>query len=213
MVDVNKTERLLFKYFDVTGSHTIDEKTGQVHVHGSVRCIRKLPKGLFPITFGIVDGTFTCEGSGCKSLVGAPDHVGEYFDCRKNKLINLQGAPSHVGKGFHCGENQITTLAHMPTHTGGFFWCYENPLESLVGWDAPVHVGGEFWCTYTSELPLLRCLQASKVDVVTGSTNKTGPQANAVQKILDKYVGKGKAAMLNCALELKQADLRGNAAW
>lgn len=213
MVNMLKIERLLFKYFHVEGSHTIDEKTGQVHVQGSVRCIRNLPKGLFPITFGIVDETFTCEDSECKSLVGAPDHVGEYFNCRKNKLINLQGAPSHVGKGFHCGGNQITTLAHMPTHTGGDFWCYNNPLESLMGWDSHVHVGGEFWCHYSQDLPLLRCLQASKVDVKTGINYEIGPQAHAAQKILDKYVGKGKAVMLNCALELKKAGLRGNAAW
>jgi hypothetical protein len=136
-----------------------------------------------PIRFGQVSGDFDCSLSKLKSLEGAPDSVGKNFYCRYNQLKSLEGAPDSVGEHF---------------------WCSNNKLASLNG--APTSVGGEFWVDYTESLPLLRLLQYNNIRL-----HKWAP--NAVITIMNKYAGTGKAFMLNCALELKQAGFEGNAAW
>ena len=206
MVDEQKILKKLYKYFWLSETPTVDPQTGQVSVMGDVFMERQSPR--IPVQFHHVSGKFHCQDMGLTSLVGSPRIVDHDFQCQKNQLTSLKGAPDHVGKDFWCHENKLTNLVHMPSHVGGDFWCIRNPLISLDGWDSPM--GGEFFCEYYPNLPLLRTIQAQKVDI--SFIYQRRPPAE-VQKILNKYAGKGKTHMLNCALELKKAGYEGNARW
>ena len=150
-----------------------------------------------------VHENFWCHRNKLISLQGAPDHVGGVFWCRSNKLTSLQGAPRHVGAAFLCSHNQLTTLHGAPDHVGGALDCSDNPLNSLQG--ASAHVGGRFVCIYNKQLPLLRLIMYTSIQLIDAP--------DAVNTIMQKYAGKGKTHMLNLALELKQAGFVGNAAW
>jgi hypothetical protein len=125
------------------------------------------------------------------------------FDCSHNRITHLRGAPSYVGGDFFCQWNLITHLQGAPSYVGGIFDCHRNKLTSLQ--EAPLHVGGWFHCTYDDQLPLLRLILFHSIDIYHAP--------KAVHDIMQKYVGKGKAHMLNLALELKKAGFAGNAAW
>lgn len=208
MVDIQQIEQLVKSHFEIRGDIIIDEHTGVVHVRGYVRLKKSCDQ--LPVQFGKVSGNFSCSNQNLRTLQGAPTWVGGSFFCGYNLLNDLAHAPGHVGVDFTCEGNLLKDLQHMPEFVGQAFWCYDNPLLSLEGFDSHVHVGGEFWCTYTSDLPLLRCLQAG--GMITLSDHMViAPEP--VNKILEKYQPLGKKGMLNCALELKQAGYSRNAQW
>jgi hypothetical protein len=122
----------------------------------------------------------------------------------KSQLTKLPIRFGQVSGDFDCYLNSLTSLTGAPTSVGGDVAFNNNSLTSLTG--APTSVGGEFWVDYTESLPLLRLLQYNNIRL-----HKWAP--NAVITIMNKYAGTGKAFMLNCALELKQAGFEGNAAW
>lgn len=227
MVDVNKISDLLKEHFKIDGAYEIDPLTGLVNVSGDISVTddwRVMPITRLPVNFGhvtgdflcenermvslkgsphLVDGSFYCTNSKLTSLKGAPKRVGGTFNCYNNRLKTLKGAPVHVGDDFWCGYNQLTSLLGAPDHVGGSVYAEGNPLKSLEG--APTHVRLIFEVTWDPALPLLRSLAYSQARV-------SGAPAQ-VEQIISKYAGQGKAAALNCALELKQAGFEGNARW
>jgi hypothetical protein len=207
MVSMSDIQEDLSQYFIIRGKFTIDPHSHVVDVQGAVKLIQSCDQ--MPVQFGRVDGAFACVAKGLTTLKGAPAHVGGNFHCDRNLLSSLEAGPQHVEGSYCCESNLLTDLSHMPSFVGDQFWCYDNPLHSLAGWDPGHHVGGEFWCTYGHNLPLLRCIQASGVSLSDHNVNAPG----AVSHILNKYAGKGKSHMLNCALELKQAGYAENARW
>jgi hypothetical protein len=146
MVDVEKIQKLLKKYFEIHGNISVDPKTGSVDVSGSVDLKTSIKVTRLPVRFGHVSGDFLCYNNQLITLEGAPGHVGRGFDCSSNKLITLDGAPGHVGGRFSCAYNQLSTLEGAPGHVGGSFSCAYNQLSALDG--APGHVGGSFYCHY-----------------------------------------------------------------
>lgn len=136
-----------------------------------------------PLQFDVVEGKFWIPNAG---------------------LTTLQGAPDQVSGSFQAHGNKLTTLAHGPTHVGKDYSIYGNPLKDLVGF--PTHVGEDCFISYHEQLPLLRLL------VVQGELH-VFQAPGIVQEIMNKYVGKGKTFMLNCARDLKQAGYTENAAW
>lgn len=208
MVNVKQIEQLLNSHFEIRGDITIDDHTGVVHVRGHVRLAKQCNK--MPVQFGKVTSNFSCYNCDLITLKGAPTWVGGSFFCGYNLLKDLAHAPGHVEVDFTCEGNRLQDLRNMPEFVGQAFWCYDNPLRSLTGFDSHVHVGGEFWCTYTSELPLLRCLQAGGM-ITLSDHNVIAPAP--VLDILTKYQPLGKKGMLNCALELKKAGYSRNAQW
>lgn len=96
----------------------------------------------------------------------------------------------------------LRSLTHAPSHVGGEFIGSQNHLTDLQG--LPAHMRA-FYATYNSDMPLLRLTQHAQVEIW---------QAPApMSDILEKYVGKGKAYILNMARELKQAGYVENAKW
>jgi hypothetical protein len=173
-----------------------------------------------------VGGNFFCYNNQLTTLEGAPTSVGGDFSCSNQQLTTLEGAPTSVGGSFWCDNNQLTTLEGAPTSVGGNFFCYNNQLTTLEG--APTSVGGDFFChinqqlttleglptipgilhlSYSSTLPLLRCLLAKKVQFYPYREDKT------IETILNLYAGQGKRAMFDCQKELEDAGFEGNARW
>lgn len=182
----------LADYFQISqGSHTAPAQIkydAQTHMY-TVKNADVLMWGSddvmtqLPIQFDVVEGKFWIPNAG---------------------LTTLQGSPDQVSGSFKAHGNKLTTLAHGPTHVGKDYQIYGNPLKDLVGF--PTHVGGDCFITYHKQLPLLRLL------VVQGELHVFKAPV-IVQEIMNKYVGKGKTYMLNCARDLKQAGFVGNATW
>lgn len=207
MVDVVKIKRSLKEDFLIVGDVTIDAHTGKVHVAGDVQLIADCDQ--MSVQFGNVQGDFDCADRGLTTLAGSPRYVTGKFSCEHNNLTSLAHAPHHVGGIFKASYNNITLLSHMPLHVGASFWIYGNPLESLVGLDKLDQIHGELWCTYSDQLPLLRTVLVRSIHLSDGDQDTP----ILLNDIIKKYVGKGKAHMLNLALELKQAGYGSNATW
>lgn len=152
MVDVNKIQKLLTKYFVVTGDVMINPVTGRVDVKGSVTLKEKFKVDQLPVQFGEVSGDFVCWKNTLTTLLGSP-RIAHSFICEHNLLKSLEHGPRKV-RSFRCGYNQITTLAHAP-QVGGSFECQRNQLTSLQG--APDKLEGSFNCGYNKLTSLEGC--------------------------------------------------------
>jgi hypothetical protein len=169
---------------------------------------------------------YDCSNNQLTTLEGAPTSVGGSFLCSLNQLTTLEGAPTSVGGDFRCRNQQLTTLEGAPTSVGGSFWCDNNQLTTLEG--APTSVGGSFSCrnqqlttlegmptipgilylSYSSTLPLLRCLLAKEIQLYP----KDGKHKTA-EKILNRYAGQGKRDLFDCQKDLEDAGFAENARW
>jgi hypothetical protein len=181
MVDKKEIMALLKANFKTTGSITIDDK-GLVSCTGMVNLKKKLKR--LPVAF---------------------DKVGGDFFCHINQLTTLEGAPTSVGGNFFCYNNQLTTLEGAPTSVGGDFFCHIN--QQLTTLEGLPTIPGILHLSYSSTLPLLRCLLAKKVQFYPYREDKT------IETILNLYAGQGKRAMFDCQKELEDAGFEGNARW
>jgi len=222
MVDKKEVLKLLRASFETKGTVTIDAK-GLVSCKGYVNL--KKTHITFPVHFHKVGEYFWCFTNSLVSLEGAPQHVGQDFDCSENQLTTLAGAPLTVGRSFQCNFNQLNSLVGAPRNVPGDFDCSHNQLTSLEG--APAAVGrllsclgnpltslegmpnsvGIFEFTYSPTLPLLRSLVAKKINVFPKL------ETVAIQNILNKYAGQGRAGAIDCKRELVAAGFEGNARW
>jgi hypothetical protein len=205
--DRNEIEKLLKNYFTIDGTITIDSDN-KVNISG--HCTLKEAMGELPVNFGKVYDFF-CNSNALMSLKGAPESIGNTFSCGANNLISLEGSPERVGGSFSCHSNQLTSLIGAPKIVGGTFNCCDNPLKSLEGF--PEKLNGFFICDWTSELPLLRSLQAKQgVTIYYGFTAKINER---VTDIINKFIGHTnlRHAILDCQKELTDAGFAGNARW
>jgi hypothetical protein len=207
--NTREIERLLKKYFEITGSPTINPD-GTVDIEGD--CILKQDKTVnqLPVKFGKVSGKFDCFNNQLTSLIGAPQSVGGDFHCGNNQLTSLEGAPQSVGGYFSCSNNQLTSLAGAPQSVGGSFNCGDNQLTSLVG--APQSVGGYFDCQWSPTLPLLRTVVAKKVVIWKGNNH-----FKEINDILNSSIkdnpGSYRKAAIDARRKLIDAGYEGNAKW
>ena len=200
MVDVDKIQRDLDKYFKRLGPIKIDPSTGVVDVIGDVDLKRKTTH--LPVKFGTVSGGFYCSRNKLVSLEGSPRQVAGGFYCFENRLESLEGAPDRVEGRFNCSHNQLTSLVGAPTYVGGTLYCVDNPLTNLIG--VPEHVGG-FWCTYSKSLPVLRLIAYPYMKLLGAPSE--------IEEIINKYSGQGKPGALKAAVELIRAGYKENARW
>lgn len=124
-----------------------------------------------------------------------------YFLARGMGLTTLEGMPYHVGGTLNVAYNKLTDLKGGPTHVGDVYQVSGNDLKSLEGF--PEHVK-HFAFSYNDQLPLLRTLVAEQIWM---------RDHKIIEDIFQKHAGKGKAAALNFALDLKKAGYAGNARW
>jgi hypothetical protein len=232
MTNLTEIERHLNYNFRIQGSYTIDPVTRKVSVQGNVTHVSSHTK--LPVQFEKVTGFFSCNpttGSHIlETLAGCPTWVGDNFDVRSNNLTSLEHAPVHVGKNFMCSNNKLTSLMHVPAHIPGSFNCSKNQLTNLMHGPTSVgddyscsnnpfqdltgmadQVGRNIWITWHPDVPLLRTLVAAQ-GVEFMNVNDSSAE---VQYILrdPKFMGKGKAAAIACAVALTKAGFKGNARW
>jgi hypothetical protein len=127
---------------------------------------------------------------------------GEYDIDPDTGLVHITGSvflnmPSHITQ-LPVNFGIVTHSCHWTGHQ----------LKDLTG--APEYVGAWFDTEYTPTMPLLRCLVAQQGVGVNGS--HVPPE---VYTILNdpKYLGKGKAAAIACAVALTKAGFKANARW
>jgi hypothetical protein len=186
-VNVQEINQLLNKHFIIQGKVVIDPESGVVDVTGTVEA-KEDSLTHIPVQFGRVMDFNLRRQPRLTSLVGSPVHVSGEYKVKSNAITDCEGAPVHVG--YHCwisGENLIS-LAHLPMQGARSFTI--------------------FW---TPRIRLLRLLDARSVR--WGNYVGYDQQVQTVREIMNKYVGKGKTHMLNCALELKKAGFVENASW
>ena len=66
-----------------------------------------------PFKFGVVNGTFSANDSGLKTLKNFPDSVGWDLNISNNKIKSLEGFPKSVLKKIILSQNPITSLEHI----------------------------------------------------------------------------------------------------
>ena len=134
-------------------------------------------------------------------------------------MQNFQRFPvsfERVDGSFLCVGGRLTTLEGAPQRVGGDFDCTLNNLTlSLDGLSS--HIEGTVFLNYYPRLPLLRTL-AAKEGVMFVTSNPLIPaplseDTQHVQKILNRYAGKGRRVIHLCAKELIAAGFEENAKW
>ena len=156
----------------------------QWKIQGNVYLARVPDDGACPVQFDSVSGSFVANNMG---------------------LATCKNLPRSLGANLRLAFNQLRDLADAPAQVEGNMELEGNPLVSLEG--MPL-VQGWVNITYSRDLPLLRLLTAKLGAIILGAHTPT-----VVRAILKKYMGQGKTAMLNCALELKKAGYAENARW
>ena len=233
MIDKAKIEQALRNWAPVRGRVTIND-LGQVSVSGNVLSDRSpTPGRKIPVEFLYVAHTFHASSNNLTSLENCPQTVGKDFIVAYNQLTSLEGMPQDIRGNVDIGRNQISSLMGCPPKIKGYFTCRNNLLENFVG--GPVEVLGEMdatenplkslegfptklekvYLTYSPSLPLLRTLVCKRVILVSpsGTLKKYNTLHLKVEKILNKYAGKGRREMFWCQKELEDAGFEGNARW
>lgn len=224
MTDQDLIKDKLRRFFNIQGKVLIDP-SGVVNVYGNVRLVGMFPK--LPVQFGTVTGFFICAEKNLMTLEGCPAFVGDNFDCSGNQITSLKHGPTEVTKSYRCSANQLNSLAHAPNKVGGYFNCSKNHLHNLVGGPqevaldmschsnplislegAPEKVGRDWWITWTEDLPLLKCLNASRINFMNLNFD-----TNRLENIMNPHMGSGKAGVIKCAAEMIRAGFKGNARW
>jgi hypothetical protein len=152
-----------------------------------------------------VGGDFLCHNNQLTTLEGGPISVGGSLLCYNNQLTTLEGGPTSVSRHYDCSNNQLTTLEGAPTSIGGSFDCHNNQLTTLEGMPT---IPGILHLSYSSTLPLLRCLLAKWIHL-----DPENGKHKTAEEILNRYGGQGKRAMFDCQKDLEDAGFEGNARW
>lgn len=210
MVDKDQVHQMLKKYFKVSGVADIQED-GSVNVKGNVKLIYNAPKGVIPVKFGIVTGSFEASRKGLKTLLNAP-HTCDSLDVVVNKITSLEHCPSKVNS-LNVKYNQLTSFKHAPDNVWRMV-AFGNPLTSLEGLPDTLDNDFSIEITYDTQLPLLRLVNTGLVHLGTpGDGYSRLTPFEPVNSIINKYAGEGKKAVLACAAELIRAGFKDNARW
>jgi hypothetical protein len=157
---------------------------GVTDIEGSVTFLSARNTEL-PIQFGhIINGFFDIRTEGVTTLKNCPHRVDGNFLATHNPITNLVGGPQEVGGGYNVRATDLTSLEGMPLKVGKSLWLPWNP-----------HMG------------YLRCCLVKVGDSINIYNKGDEPLAG----ILNKYAGKGYAAMVPCARELIKAGYKESA--
>ena len=164
--------------------------------------------------FEFVAGTFAAQGCELESLEGAPPYIGNELYIRNCKhLVTLGTSLDFVGGDMNIAGTALTSLKGGPKTVNGKVILFENPnLVSLEGF--PERGVDRVEVDYSPTLPLLRLLVAKNIWLITPQIKDAGKwPIEKVEKILDKYAGRGREGAWDCKRELQQAGFGGNARW
>lgn len=169
-----------------------------------------------PVQFGVVNGNLNVSNCGLTTLKGCGDWITGTLNASSNLITNLEGVPPQVGSIDLSNNQELTSLEGAPLMVRNFMDLTRTKLTSLKGLPTEPGAIGKIAITYQDHLPMLRLLVAKQIEVKKSGFGYSYLESKQpLQNILndDRWAGKGKSHMLNCALELKQAGFVGNAAW
>ena len=230
MVNQNPIHEYLQTHVHIDGEYEI-QPDGTVDVHGSIES-QHFALYELKVKFGTVTGNVSLSRIHLTSLKGFPHTVGGTVSVARTPIRSLKGAPTRVGGNFWAyGCKNLKTLVGGPHHVGGSFFAHQCKLKTLTG--APTHVGGVFDVTqnpltsydplpqgstqvnlpYNENAAVLKLLNYPLIHFTADGVTPDLDKVRAINTIMHKYAGKGKAAALNCALELKQSGFGSNARW
>ena len=190
------SEQVFLKSFELTGGGWAEfDEDGTVHVKGGGAIntmLRPAKVKQIPIPFGTCVGSFSCGQNDLQDLTHSPTQLtGSFFVSYNPNLQSLKGAPSYVGRDFDMQHVVPAnhSLRDMPRHVGGFLRLKYDP-----------DLGALMLCNVQGN---------PKLDV----KYERGQVHQMLQfaSIMQRYIGKGWAAMVPCARELIRAGLKGNA--
>lgn len=146
-----------------------------------------------------------------KTLQGAESIVVHNMMLDNLPITTLEGCPPQVLDIFQVSKcKMLESLKGSPARVKGDFYLLNTPITSLTR--GPDWVGGTYVISpYNENLGLLPTLVAQKGIRFYEKNN----QAQDVSRIMsdERWRGKGKSNMLNCANELKKNKHMGNARW
>ncbi len=139
------------------------------------------------------------------SLHGVPDKINGDFNVSFNKIDSFRFGPTEVSEDYDIHDNELSSFDHAPNHVGGAFNVFHNKIKSLKN----IH----------SELLSCPLLDISNNPIEEGGiglilieglneliADDCGEFTKAAE-IISKYLGQGKAGLLECQEELENADL------
>lgn len=125
-----------------------------------------------------------------------------------NKITSFQYCPKQIDGSFFIEHNLIESIEHAPERIGRSCWLNDNKITSLKDIHKHIkYIGGKLDVSgnpITSNI-LGVILIDSLEDVV--ATGLTSSKLYKAVKIVNKYLGKGKAGVLEAQQELIENDL------
>ncbi len=191
MVDQQLVIAQFRTWFDAFQDYDFDPQ-GRLNVYGTVIAKhphRHIHNNRLPFRFGRVEGDFNVSYCG---------------------LNTFEGMPYYVKHTCWISHNSATTLVGLPNHCNSLVMEGLSELASFEGFPEQVDL-----CRFTwyPQQPLLRLLQAKRIQLgITQMTPADNP-ARKVVDILKNYAGQGQKGALACAAELAKAGFKDNARW
>lgn len=144
---------------------------------------------------------FDCSSLALTTIKGSPKRVIGYFDCSNNDLTSLEGAPKEVIRDFHGSSNYLKSLEGISSIIGLDVNCSTNQLTNLKDIHKMItKMNGDFYCwSNPIESHVLGLLLIPGLKRIRGGMSWCD--------ILNRYIGKGRAGLIECQNELIEAGL------
>lgn len=167
----------------------------------------------FGLRFREVHGYFGSVDTKLRTMEGAPSVIHGDLSIRHCPHLAEFGHGLNVVQGlFRVEGTGLKSFVGGPKSVQLNIDCQNNPdLVSLEGF--PTSVGSRVEITYTPTLPVLRLLVAPGIWFSVDTKDEYIDDGIAVENILMKYAGQGRAAAIDCKRELVAAGFEGNARW
>jgi hypothetical protein len=195
-VNIKEIMHKLYTYFEIYGDdHTwhIDPQTGKVSSTRNVEDLQVIKTlSQLPVTWDKLTHHADFHMTHCESLQtleGSPTTVEGSYAMVHTRIRDLKGGPTTVGIGMNITQNlQLRSLEGLPTHIGEWLNLTWNP-----------------------QLPLLRILLVQGLNQGVEIFGDELKPMRQLEKIINKYIGRGYSGMVPCARELIKAGFKGNA--
>lgn len=95
-------------------------------------CIDNMNLKHFPLTFNIVEGSFSCVNNRLTTLKGAPKEITGDFNCTSNFITSLKFMPIVLGddEGINFDNNLVTNFNYLPNNLElNYLSCIKNPIK------------------------------------------------------------------------------------
>ncbi len=172
---------------------------------------------VLPVKFEVCEGIMTIANNNLFSLKGCPQRVYENFSCHNNILTSLKYGPEIVGGIYRCADNRLTSFEGVPKDLEAL-GIQDNKITSLVGIHNHIKscrklninrnpiVEGGIGLLLIEHLTE-KTFHADDLSGTPGISDQQSSDFFNAMAIISKYLGTGKAGLLECQEELENAGL------